>query len=345
MDRDLESLLKMIKGKFADRRTELAEISLEETPSSVVVTGRVLDQGTKSTVLQDLSAAQPGKAWVDQMQVMRVDHPQRMNVAVNLTGLYAHPSWLAEMLSQNTYGVQVEILEQKGDWVFVRQPDGYLGWMFRDYLSTHEPGVANHRVCVPMMLVHAQPDEASLVTARLPEAVKVIVNGASGDWMKIEPHPGQLPCGMPGGWAKKNDLEEMRELSLPPGEKRQVILRTAYDLLGVPYLWGGTTANGIDCSGLVQLCYLMAGVTLTRDADMQKAGGQPLQAPLQEGDLLFFCAEEDRSRVSHVAISLGGWRVIHSSRRRNGVAIDDVQEVPHLRETCIGACTYFKSGS
>ncbi|HBF41568.1 MAG TPA: hypothetical protein DDW19_07335, partial [Anaerolineaceae bacterium] len=157
MDRDLESLLKMIKGKFADRRTELAEISLEETPSSVVVTGRVLDQGTKSTVLQDLSAAQPGKAWVDQMQVMRVDHPQRMNVAVNLTGLYAHPSWLAEMLSQNTYGVQVEILEQKGDWVFVRQPDGYLGWMFRDYLSTHEPGVANHRVCVPMMLVHAQP--------------------------------------------------------------------------------------------------------------------------------------------------------------------------------------------
>jgi len=74
MDRDLESLLKMIKGKFADRRTELAEISLEETPSSVVVNGRVLDQGTKSTVLQDLSAAQPGKAWVDQMQVMRVDH-------------------------------------------------------------------------------------------------------------------------------------------------------------------------------------------------------------------------------------------------------------------------------
>ncbi len=345
MANELDSLIKKINKRFSDSRTELAEIVLEESTGRWIVSGRVLDSKTRSAVLAGLSTALPGAEVMDTLQELRKPHPQWMNVAVNLTGLYARPSWLAEMLSQNIYGAVVEILEDRGEWVFVRQLDGYLGWMFKDYLSLVEPGISSHRVGVPMMLLRTEPDEAAPVAFRLPEGAEVQVSASSGSWMKIEPHPDGLPCGLPGGWAKSRELMAVQTLPGTPDEKRQVILATALGLVGVPYLWGGTTAAGIDCSGLAQLSYRMAGLTLPRDADMQKEAGQPLESPNEPGDLLFFCSEEDRSRISHVAISLGGWKVIHSSRRRNGVAVDDVQAVPHLKETYLSACTYFNPES
>lgn len=341
MANELDNLIEKIKERFSDRRTELADIMLEQSTGRWIVSGRVLDSRTRSAVLADLSAALPGAALVDKLQELRTPRPQWMYVAVNLTGLYARPSWLAEMLSQNIYGTVVEILEERSEWVFVRQLDGYLGWMFKDYLSPVEPGISSHRVCVPMMLLRTEPDETATVVFRLPEGTEVQVSASSNGWLKIEPHPAEMPCGLPGGWVKSTELIRAQTLPGTPGEKRQTILATAYGLIGVPYLWGGTTADGIDCSGLAQLSYRMAGMTLPRDADMQKDAGQPLEAPAEPGDLLFFCSEEDRSRISHVAISLGGWKVIHSSRRRNGVAVDDVQAVPHLKETYLSACTYF----
>ena len=84
----------------------------------------------------------------------------------------------------------------------------------------------------------------------------------------------------------------------------------------------------------------LIGMRIPRDADLQYNAGRKVEAPYQPGDLLFFSEEDNKRGISHVGISLGGWRMIHSSRARNGVYIDDVQDTPHLKESFIGACSF-----
>ena len=105
------------------------------------------------------------------------------------------------------------------------------------------------------------------------------------------------------------------------------VTRTARRWLGVPYLWGGVTMAGADCSGLSQAVLWMHGVALPRDSDLQALVGSPLEVPsdfsiLKPGDLLYF--SEAPERVSHVAISLGANAIIHSSLTNGGVACNDL---------------------
>lgn len=90
----------------------------------------------------------------------------------------------------------------------------------------------------------------------------------------------------------------------------EAVIATARRFLGTPYLWGGTTCRGIDCSGLVQLCFRVAGYVLPRDSRQQIAAleTEPVGVPAP-GDLLFYAKE---GRIVHVALSLGQWELIHA---------------------------------
>jgi gamma-D-glutamyl-L-lysine dipeptidyl-peptidase len=97
--------------------------------------------------------------------------------------------------------------------------------------------------------------------------------------------------------------------------------------LGVPYLWGGVTMGGVDCSGFVQALYRMHGCVIPRDSDQQSRWGEPVEPGesfehLRAGDLLFFA--EEPGRCTHVAMSTGGSRIIHSSLGNGGVARNDL---------------------
>ena len=113
-------------------------------------------------------------------------------------------------------------------------------------------------------------------------------------------------------------------------------------MIGVPYLWGGTSGNGIDCSGFARLLHRWVGIEIPRDADMQCAAAKSVEPPFVVGDLLFF-GEGDGSRsITHVGVSLGGWKMIHSSRSNNGVYVDDLQMKKSLMDIYVCAGSFLR---
>jgi hypothetical protein len=111
---------------------------------------------------------------------------------------------------------------------------------------------------------------------------------------------------------------------------------------GAPYLWGGRTEWGVDCSGLVQSVYAAQGVRLPRDSDQQFAAGEEIPmsrsgAGYQAGDLLFFA---EQGRVSHVALWAGAGRIVHATLSRGGVVgealLADSPRLNRLREQLVG---------
>ena len=107
-------------------------------------------------------------------------------------------------------------------------------------------------------------------------------------------------------------------------------------------MWGGTSGNGVDCSGFARLLHRWVGVDIPRDADMQHAAAQPVEPPFEVGDLFFFAHGGSERKITHVGVSLGGWQMIHSSRGRNGVYVDDVQADESRRRAFVSAGSFLR---
>ncbi len=127
----------------------------------------------------------------------------------------------------------------------------------------------------PVVQLRAEPRPDALPVGRLPGGASVAVLSVEGEWAMVEcDHPGWVPL---AGLRAFSDIPRTEE------ERRAAILQDVVPMIGVPYQWGGCSANGIDCSGLAQLLHRWVGITIRRDAGMQYMDGTPVEAAVCAG--------------------------------------------------------------
>jgi gamma-D-glutamyl-L-lysine dipeptidyl-peptidase len=180
--------------------------------------------------------------------------------------------------------------------------------------------LGEHTFVYQLTPVRAEPrDGAEQVTQALP-GEPLTTGEAEGDWVQIRTaydYPGWVPGHALGGEPDPAWLEP--RVAEP--------LELARSLLGSPYQWGGMTAAGIDCSGLVHMSFRAAGRLVPRDADQQEDAAEPVaDGALRPGDLVTY---GDETVADHIAFWLGDGRILHSTRRDG---VDGVVEEPEPAE-------------
>ena len=270
--------------------------------------------------------------------------PREAVVTVTVLNMYAAADENVDVVSQATLGQVVEVLETSGAFVRVRTPDHYAGWLLRTaiipYPDTDAPRYARSgrvvEVTSLMANVYRDPDVTTArpkAQAPLATRLEVAGDGPTERWLAV-----RLPAG-DMGYVQKGDVRAADDPAAPRRRgSREDLVATARRFLGVPYLWGGMTAQGIDCSGLASRAYHANGIDLPRDADQQFAdpGAVPVERPdLRPGDLLFF--GKDAANVTHVGLYLGDGRFINATTHETPVVREDRLDDPHWSSLYQGA--------
>ena len=328
---DIQTTLDRLTARF-DPRTSVFDITAERVEdSTLAVRGRLLDKSQLEILAREFSG---WKLDSSSVRFLHREDVSRRYVATNLTGLYEKPTFGMPLSSELYYGTELEILDEHETWVFTRQRDGYLGWAFKSYLGEGAPVKATHLVLAPSYELRAQADLLSSIVTRLMSGTGVRVEEVQDNWARVTANR--------TGWLPVSLLRPLHELPASLEEKRNALAGDAARMIGVPYLWGGTSGNGIDCSGFVRLLHRWIGVDIPRDADMQHAAAQPVEPPFEIGDLLFFAEGDSKRKITHVGMSLGGWRMIHASRKHNGVYAEDVRQDASRTQAFISAGSFLR---
>lgn len=256
-----------------------------------------------------------------------------------VTDLRRTPDDAAERVSQARLGEAVRVLEERDGWAFVQMVhDDYPGWLHQAALWRGDAAIvqaylADRAVWVkaPLARLTAAPAADAPLLGKLPLGVTLPSPGAAAGFTAI-----RLPDGRVG-YTPNGEVAPLRERPTPNAAGIAAALALSREQIGVPYLWGGRTPFGFDCSGLAQTFYGLLGVRIPRDADQQFQAGQPVTETPEAGDLYFF----GESRVTHVGIALGDDGFIHATGRTWCVTINHLTpDAPDynawLREHCLG---------
>jgi gamma-D-glutamyl-L-lysine dipeptidyl-peptidase len=260
--------------------------------------------------------------------------PRREAVIVpTVENLYSVPDADKDVSSQAYIGQVVGVLETKGAFARIETPDQYVGWIPRsailEYPDTSSPRYAQKGKVADVVALLANIYREDDVTTARPKAqaplgarLEVSPASAPNGW-----HIVRLPDGQEGfvqaGDVSVHDAGDTLARGGP-----EDLLKTARRMMGVPYLWGGMTPLGLDCSGFVDLVYRVHGKILPRDTGPQFADPSALKVEkdaLQPGDLLYFGGKN----ISHVGMYLGEGRFINATTHLTPAVREDRLDDPY----------------
>lgn len=338
--REVES----VKKHFApDKRTALFNIDVLSGSSNFTLVG----ESNLPNAVDSLKAVlhKKGIEVEDHIKILpSLDLKGKTKAVINISAanLRSNPKHSAELATQAILGTEVNVLKNDGDWYLIQTPDDYLAWVDSGGIQLmNEESLlqwtTSKKIIYTKTYGHAYNtiDEESIVSDLVAGNILKFLNEENG-FYKVE-----FPDGRKA-FVRKNEAEDYNTWLSNLDFEADSLIAISKTLIGVPYLWGGTSTKGVDCSGFTKTIYYLNGMVIPRDASQQVHAGKSIDSisdfsKLEKGDLLFFgrkATETTTEKVVHVGMWIGDNKFIHSS---NMVRISSVDKnSPNFDEFNVG---------
>lgn len=321
---ELYAAISVTEDEFVpDKRVKIFDIEVLDHEERPTLQGATSDMAAYNRLISYAKDAY-GDSFVNKVKLLPdEDLEGKIYGVINLSvvDIREEPDFTEGMATQSILGTPIRIY-QKDNWYRIQTPDGYIGW---SQLANFHPmtkaefnkwTLANKIIFTDYFgFSYSQPDKNSQTVSDLVNGNMLKLEGSEGDFYKASYPDGRV------AYILKSQAEPYNEWKSSIQLTQENIVKKAFTLMGIPYVWGGTSVKGMDCSGYTKSVLFMLGVILTRDASQQAYTGIPVDISkgygnLQIGDLMFFGKKgEDgkKDRIRHVGLYIGDNEFIHAS--------------------------------
>lgn len=323
----VNSIVNKVKEQFAtDKRVTIFNIEISEADIKIIIKGETNLPEAKSELIKLVNDS--GLKYDDRIEMLpskKLGDKIFGIINLSVANFRATESHSAELVTQALLGTPVRAYKKGEDgYYLVQTPDGYISWLDDDGVEfMNETAYNNWNNSKKIIYLNeygfsfSKPDVNTNHISDLVAGNLLKLIGEEENFYKVNYPDGRE------AFIKKDEAKLFTDWYNELNPNGETILKTAHRFMGIPYLWGGTSTKGMDCSGFTKTVYFLNGIVLSRDASQQVNTGELVDTKdgwqnLQAGDLLFFGRKSDenrKERITHVAIYIGDGDFIHAAGR------------------------------
>ena len=322
----LQTIIDEVKSEYApDKRVALFNIDIKVSESSLKLVGETTELDAKIELIKRIESAE-----IDIQDLIETLPSAKRKSKVygiinnSVANLRGNPRHSAELVTQATLGTPVKVFKNKDGFYLIQTPDKYISWVDSDGIKIIDKEKYEDWYNSDKIIYTSEYGFSYSEANENSERVSDLVIGnileklsSKGEFTKVKYPDGRK------AFILSNEIENYNnwlENAFPTDEN---IIETAKLFMGNPYLWGGTSAKGLDCSGFTKTVFFLNGVVLDRDASQQVKKGILVDTEdgfenLKKGDLLFFgfkAKKGKKERITHVGIYIDNLEFIHEAGR------------------------------
>ncbi|MCK0144060.1 C40 family peptidase [Arenibacter sp. F26102] len=322
----INTLLEDIKQEYApDKRVALFNVELVKSGNENILKGES-DLPVAVATFKD-RLVENKINFIDSIQLLPASHLEGSNhglITISVANLRGKPAHSSELVTQATLGTPVKVLKEEDDWYLIQTPDKYLSWVDGGGIVALSSERYTAWKSTPKVIYintighsYSEPDKDTQVVSDMVAGGVLELIGEEGEFFFVA-YPDERKA-----YISKNEAMDYDTWLAALDPSQESLVETSKTLMGVPYLWGGTSTKGVDCSGFTKTIYFLNGIVLPRDASQQIHTGKQVDTEkdfdkLVPGDLLFFgkpATDTTKERVIHVGMWIGNNEFIHSAGR------------------------------
>ena len=319
----IETQIAEIKSEYApDKRVALFDVEAFKKTDKYILIGES-DLPNAVRALKDKLTSK-GVDFIDSIQLLpSAELGEKIQAIINISvaNLRSNPKHSAELATQATLGTPVRVLKKDEGWYYIQTPDKYLSWVDDGGIQImdtkqYETWQAANKIIYTRTYGHSYLDK---------NEEEIVSDLVAGDILEvIRDDANHFRVTYPDGreaFVPKSEAESYNSWLDKLDPSVEDLVATSKMLMGVPYLWGGTSTKGMDCSGFTKTIFFLNGMVIPRDASQQVHTGKAIDSTknfenLQKGDLLFFgrkATDSSAEKVVHVGMWIGNNEFIHAS--------------------------------